>query len=177
MRTPVALGPGKTRGWKHFLSLLFGLAAAGAGWFYLAPQGARDRATPEACLALFREALVREDVGALQQTLTTALRQRLTGRLTEWLQDQRQVRSWSEYPAQVRGRQAEVLVDEVLRDGRTCRVRYQLEQEAGGWRICQVERLEVRPSPVPPGTRLGEEPPDTPPSQTIWVPRSQGESP
>ena len=139
--------------------LLLVLAAAAGGLLWLAR---RDLATPAGfhspneCIDAYYAATRAGDAAAYRRCLGGALAAEERGAAADVLAErlrQRAVKGWGQAGATQDGDRAVIDVDEVRLTG-TCRVRFELRRDAGGWRVVAVDRGPERPAAVPYGTHI-----------------------
>jgi hypothetical protein len=138
------------------------LLTSAAGLLALAllapPRPPRGFATPAECLDAYRDACKDGDAAGHLRCLAEPLRsqeqatrpEELTGRMDGVL-------SWGRGEPVIDGAKAYVDVDRVKASG-TQRIRFHLERSGGGWLIVRIDRPSDVPTPIRPGTPVGDVP-------------------
>ena len=141
------------------LLILLAVAALGGGLLLAVRRvGAPPAgfATQAACLDAYYAATRAGDAAAYRRCLGGALAAEERGAAADVLAErlrQRAVKGWGQAGATQDGDRAVIDVDEVRLTG-TCRVRFELRRDAGGWRVVAVDRGPERPAAVPYGTHI-----------------------
>lgn len=116
-------------------------------------------ATPTDCINAYRDACKNGDVARYSRCLAEPLRSTKQP-VTQSADLQRQmdgVLSWSQLEPVIRDATAYVDVDRVKTSG-TQRIRFHLERFGKGWLIVRIDEPKDVPTPIRPGTHVGDAP-------------------
>jgi hypothetical protein len=150
------LAPGKRL--RSALFLVAALLILAVAYFAATRQGgAGGFDTPDQCLEAYRDAARDKNAEAFRRCLAEPLRSDSAALLAEARGQIEAVRHWNQYAPEVRGADAEILVDQVCRDGTIQRIRYQLRRSYSGWLLAGIGAPQLIRPPIRPGTEVGND--------------------
>jgi hypothetical protein len=112
--------------------------------------------TPDRCLETYRDAALDGTAEAFRRCLAEPLRSDSPALLAEAHGQLEAVQHWNQYAPEVTGADAQILVDQVRRDGTIHRVRYHLRRSSSGWLLAGVGPPQLIRPPIRPGTTVND---------------------
>jgi hypothetical protein len=136
--------------------LLAGVLLILALVYFAAPRQGSGFDTPDRCLEAYRDAALDGTAEAFRRCLAESLRSDSPTLFAEANRQLEAVQHWNQYAPEITGADAQILVDQVRRDGTIQRVRYRLRRSSSGWLLAGIGAPQLMRPPIRPGTTVND---------------------